>query len=76
MTSTVHGRHAVLRAVGGLAEDLQRPEVGGDEGPARDPRRQPAAREEEVDVGLHRQTGDRADAQNDQEVHPPGSSTS
>jgi hypothetical protein len=61
-------RHAVLRAVGCLAEDLQRSEVGGDEGHAGDPRRQPAARQEEVDVGLDRQAGDDADAQDDQEV--------
>jgi hypothetical protein len=36
----VHRGHAVLSTVGSLAEDLQGAQVGGDEGQARDPRRQ------------------------------------
>ena len=64
----VHGRRAVLGAVRRLAEDLQRAQVRGDEGEARDPRRQRTARQEEVDVGLDRQPGDEPDAEHDREV--------
>ena len=64
----VHGRDAVLGTVGGHAEDLERAEVGGDEGQARDPCGQGPAGQEEVDVGLDGQTRDRADPEHHQEV--------
>jgi hypothetical protein len=64
----VDGRHAVLRAVGGHAEDLERAEVGGDEGQPRDPCRQRAAGEKEVEVGLDREPGYRPDPENDEEI--------
>ena len=66
----VDGGDPVLGAVGGLAEDLERAEVGGDERQPGDPGRQRAAGEEEVEVGLDRQPGDEPDAQHDHEVDP------
>ena len=57
----VDGGHAVLGAVGRHAEDLQRAEIGGDEGQAGDPGGQRPPGEEEVDVGLDRHPGDHAD---------------
>jgi hypothetical protein len=64
----VHGGDPVLRSVGGLAEDLQRAEIGGDEGQAGDPRRQRAARQEEVQIGLDRHPRDESDPQDHGEV--------
>ena len=66
----VDGGDAVLGAVGGLAEDLECTEVGGDEREARDPGRERPAGEEEVDVGLDEQARDEADAEHDDEVDP------
>ena len=45
----VHHRHAVLGAARGEAEDLDRAQIGGDEGQARDPGRQRASGQEEVE---------------------------
>ncbi len=64
----VHGGHAVLGTVGGLAEDLQRPEVGGDERQTGDPGGERAAGEEEVEVGLDREPRDEADSEHHDEV--------
>ena len=64
----VHGGDAVLGAVGGLSQDLERAQVGGDEREAGDPRRQRATRQEEVEVGLDGQARDEPDPQDDHEV--------
>jgi hypothetical protein len=48
----VHGRHAVLGAVGGHPEDLERTEVRGDEREPGDPGGQRTARQEEIEVRL------------------------
>ncbi len=64
----VHGRDAVLGTVGGHAEDLERAEVGGDEGQAGDPGGQRPAGQEEVEVRLDRQTRDGADPEHHDEV--------
>ena len=64
----VNGRDAVLGAVGGLAEDLERAQVRGDERQARDPCRQRAPGQEEVEIGLDRQPGDEPDAEHHREV--------
>ena len=64
----VHGRDAVLGAVGGLAEDLERTQVRRDERQARDPRRHRTPREEEVEIGLDRQPGDEPDTEHHREV--------
>jgi hypothetical protein len=64
----MHRRHAVLSAVGGLPEDLERAQVGGDEGQPRDPGRQRAPGKEEVQVGFDRDPGHEPDSENDHEV--------
>jgi hypothetical protein len=64
----VDGGDAVLRAVGRHPEDLERPEVGGDEGQAGYPRRKRSTGQEEVKVRLDRQSCDGADAEHDEEV--------
>ena len=64
----VHGRHAVLGAVGRHPEDLERAEVGRHEGQPGDPRGQRAAREEEVEVRLHQAARGEADAHDGDEV--------
>ena len=64
----VHGRGAVLRPVGGLPQQLQRSEVGGDEGEAGDPGRQRPAREEVVEARLDVALGREADAEHHDEV--------
>ena len=64
----VHGVDAVLRAVGGHAEDLGGAQVGGDERQTGHPGGQRTPGEEEVEAGLHRAAGGEADAEDDDEV--------
>jgi hypothetical protein len=64
----VHRVDAELRAVGRHAEDLERAEVGGDEGQARDPGGQRAAREEVVEARLDVAAGDEPDPEHGDEV--------
>jgi len=59
---------AVLGAVGGLADDLQRAEVGGDEGKAGDPGGQRASGEEVVEAGLDVALGRESDPQDHDEI--------
>jgi hypothetical protein len=66
----VDGGDAVLGAVGGLAEDLERSEVGRYEREPRDPGGQRAAREKEIKIGLDRQPRDEPDPQHDHEIDP------
>ena len=62
------GGDAVLSAVGGLAENLERTQVRGDERQARDPCRHRAPGQEEVEIGLDRQPSDEPDAEHHREV--------
>jgi hypothetical protein len=64
----VDGRHAVLRAVRGHAEDLERAQVRRDERQSGDPRGQRATREEEVEIGLHQPAREEPDAEDRYEV--------
>jgi hypothetical protein len=64
----VHAGDAVLGAVRGLSEQLERAEVRGDERDAGDPRRQRAAGEEVVEAGLDLALRAEADPEDDDEV--------
>ena len=68
----VHGRDAVLGAVRGHAEDLDRAEVRGDERQPGDPGRQRAAGEQEVLAGGDRPAGHHPDPDHDQRSRSPG----
>ena len=64
----VHGRDAVLRAVGGHAEDLDRAEVRRDEREAGHPRGQRPAGQQEVLAGRDRAPRHHADRDHEREV--------
>ncbi len=66
----MHGRQAVLGAVRGHAQDLDRAEVGGDEGEPGDPGRQRPAGQQEVLAGGDGPAGDHPDGDDQGEVNP------